>query len=113
MMVWLPLSSMRMSAQNPTDIDLEAGYVDPNSGYDEDQRSLILIPHIGIDDYTLTFYTSCDGYTLQLLDENDNIAFVTRIPIGATSLVFPSYLSGTYRIEIIRGYFCFWGFIHL
>ena len=112
MMAMLPLSSLRVSA-NTDDIDLNVEYIDPRDPYDPDPKSPILIPHVGIDDYTLTFYTPCDGCTLRLLDENDNVAYTTIIPIGTTTLSLPAYLSGNYEIQIIRGNFCFWGYINL
>ena len=113
MMAFLLLTSISVSAKQPTDINLEAGYVDPEDEGGDPHRSPILIPEVGIDNYTLTFYTPCDGCTLRLLDENDNIAFVTMIPVGSTTLVLPSYLSGTYQIQIISGNICFWGYIDL
>ena len=113
MMVFLLLTSISVSAKQPTDINLEAGYVDPEDEGGDPHRSPILIPEVGIDNYTLTFYTPCDGCTLRLLDENDNIAFVTMIPVGSTTLVLPSYLSGEYQIQIISGNICFKGYINL
>lgn len=112
-MALLPLSSVSVNAENPDDIELEAGYDDPNYPLDPDHRTPILIPHVGIDGYTLTFYTPCDGYTLRLIDENDTVVYTTVIPIGATTLVLPSYLSGEYKIEIIQRIYCFWGYIEL
>jgi len=113
MMALLPLSSLSVSAENPGDIDLEVGYVDPGSTQDPDDRAPIFIPHVGIDGYSLLFYTPCDGSTLRLLDENDNVVYSTVIPDGTSTLVLPSYLSGNYRIEIIRGAFRFWGYIEI
>ena len=113
MMGFLLLTSISVSAKQPTDINLEAGYVDPEDEGGDPHRSPILIPQVGIDNYTLTFYTPCDGCTLRLLDENYNIPFVTVIPVGTTTLVLPSYLSGTYQIQIISGNICFWGHIDL
>lgn len=113
MMAFLSLSTISASANNPTDINLEAGYVDPEDEGGDPHRSPILIPHVGIDNYTLLFYTPCDGYTLRLLDEYDNIAFVTVIPVGTTLLVLPSYLSGIYEIQLISDNICFWGHINL
>ena len=113
MMGFLLLTSISVSAKQPTDINLEAGYVDPEDEGGDPHRSPILIPQVGIDNYTLTFYTPCDGCTLRLLDENYNIPFVTVIPVGTTTLVLPSYLSGTYQIQIISGNICFWGYIDL
>ena len=112
-MALLPLSSVCVSAQNPDDIDLEAGYVDPSSGDPGNQRSPILIPHIGINGYTLLFYTPCDGCTLRLSDEDGCVVYTTLIPTKATTLILPSYLSGEYKIEIIQGIYCFWGYVEL
>lgn len=108
-----PLSSIKISADNPDDIDLEVGIIDPDDLKDNDPKSPIIIPHVGIDGYTLYFYTPCDGCVLRLSDENDNVVYSTVIPTGTTTLVLPSYLSGIYKIEIIQGFYCFWGYIEL
>lgn len=113
MMTLFSLMFIPVSAENPTDINLVVGYVDPDEGKDDYPRSPIQIPHVGIDDYTLTFYTPCDGCTLRLLDENDNVVYVTVVPVGATTLVLPSELSGSYQIQIVSGNICFWGYISL
>ena len=106
------LSSVRVSADNPKDIDLTVGYTDPGNG-GQMPRTPIVIPHVAIDDYTLTFYTPCDGCKLLLLDENESLAFSTVIPVGTSTLVLPSYLSGEYQIQIISGNICFKGYINL
>lgn len=112
-MALLPLSSVSVNAENPDDIELEAGYVDPNEPLDPDHRSPIIVPHVGINGFSLIFYTSCDGCILRLLDENENVIYTTMIPVGTSTLVLPSYLSGNYRIEIIPGTIYFWGNIEV
>ena len=112
MMAMLPLSSMSAYA-DPTDVDLEVGYYDPDEENQGSNRTTTFIPHLGIENYTLYFYTPCDGCVLRLSDENDNVVYSTVISTGATSLVLPSYLSGDYKIEIIQGIYCFWGYIEL
>lgn len=112
-MAILPLSSINVCADNPGDIDLEAGYVNPSSGDIETPRTPIIIPHVGIDGYTLYFYTPCDGCVLRLSDENNNVVYSTVIPTGAATLILPTYLFGNYKIEIIQGFYCFWGYIEL
>lgn len=112
-MALFPLSSVSVKAENPGIIELEAGYDDPNYPLDPDHRTPILIPHVGIDGNTLLFYTPCDGCTLRLLDESSNVVYTIVIPVGATTHVLPSYLSGEYKIEIIQGIYCFWGYIEL
>ena len=106
----LPLSNLYVMAQP---IDFGVGYVDPTDPKDDYPRSPILVPEVDIDGYTLTFYTPCDGCVLRLIDENDVVVYSTVILTGATSLVLPSYLSGDYEIQIVRGIFCFYGDINL
>lgn len=106
----LPLSNEGVMAQS---IDFGVGYVDPTNPKEDDPRSPILVPEVDIEGYTLTFYTPCDGYVLRLVDENDAVVYSTVIPTGATSLVFPSYLSGNYEIQIVQGNIYFYGNIYL
>ena len=96
---------------DPVGIDLQ--YVDPDNGDEGLHKSPITIPDIGLEDYTLYFYTPCDGCTLRLLDENENVVFSTVIPTNTASLVLPSTLSGEYEIQIIQGNICFYGYINL
>ena len=95
------------------EVDLQVGIVDPNDGDGGQHKGPVLIPSISIEGYTLYFTTPCDGCTLRLLDENDVVVYSTVIPTGTTSLVLPSYLSGEYEIQIIRGNLCFYGYITL
>lgn len=95
----------------PDGVDLE--YDDPENGGLGQQKTPIIIPEISLEDHTLYFYTPCDGCTLRLLDENDNVVYSTVIATGTTSLVLPSTLSGEYEIQIIQGNICFYGYINL
>ena len=97
----------------PEGIVLHVGYEDPIYGDDGLQRSPILVPEISLDGYSIIFDTPCDGCTLRLLDANDNVVYSTIIPTGTTSMVLPSSLSGEYKIEIIQGNLCFYGYIFL
>ena len=87
--------------------------VDPTTGQEDPTRGPVLIPTISLDDYTLTFETSCDGCLLRLVDDSDEVVYSLVIPTGTTSLVLPSYLSGTYELQIIQGNYCFYGDITL
>ena len=111
--VTLCFSNVYVYAGNPTCIELQVGYVDPNDGKDGEQKSPILIPQLSIDGSYIIFDTICDGCVLRLLDEDGNVVYTTIIPTGSTTLVLPSNLSGEYEIQIIRGNFCFWGYIIL
>ena len=98
---------------DPESIVLQVGYEDPDYGDEGQHKSPILIPEISIEDYTIYFNTPCDGCSLRLVDENDNVVYSTVIPTGTTSLVLPSSLSGEYEIQIIQGNLCFYGYINL
>lgn len=76
-------------------------------------KSPIQVPSVSLENHTLYFDTPCDGCTLNIVDENDVVVYTLVIPTGTTSLVLPSTLSGDYTIQIIRGYYLFYGTINL
>ena len=106
----LTLGNVSVYAE-PESVDLQ--YDDPGSGNEGQQKTPITIPDISLENHTLYFYTPCDGCTLRLLDENDNVVYSTVITTGTTSLVLPSTLSGEYEIQVIQGNICFYGYINL
>ena len=72
-----------------------------------------LFPSVFLDGSTLFFtppYSSC---TVQLLDENGDVVFSVFVPTGTMQVELPEDISGCYRLQIIRGRFCFWGWIEL
>ena len=94
-------------------IPLEEGYINPTSPHGGLPKSPIQVPEISLDDYTLYFFTPCDGCTLNLVDENNVVVYTIVIPANTTSWVLPATLSGEYELQIIRGNHCFWGMIEL
>ena len=111
--VTLSLVSINSKANDPIDIKLEVTYDEPEEPQNPGQRCPIQIPRIGVEDFSVYFYTPCDNCTLRLINEDNEVEYSTTIPSGTHTMVLPSYLSGEYRIEIQRGRFCFWGFIEL
>ena len=102
----------KVVADNIT-VPLTGGYIDPTIGQDNPHKGPVLIPEVSLDDHTLYFYTPCDGYTLNLVDANDVVVYTIVIPVGTTSWVLPSSLSGEYELQLITGNYCFWGMITL
>lgn len=81
-------------------IPFQTGYIDPTRpGF---PKSPVLAPTVYIDGNVLTFETPCDGCVLQLVDEDGDVIYTIIIPAGTTTLVLPSYLSGTFELQIIR-----------
>lgn len=110
----LASSYVDVKAQNAgNEIDFQVGLVDPTENHEPYQKSPIQVPSVSLEGHTLLFATSCDGCTLCLSDDNGTVAFSTVIPTGTTSLVLPSYLLGEYKIQIIQGNICFYGYIVL
>ena len=107
---------MMLAASNLCDPDFPLPldpYIDPTKPLDPNQKSPVCVPLIYQDDHELTFGTSCDGYTLQLLDEYENVVYSIVISTGTATLNLPATLSGTYTIEIICDNITFVGEIEL
>jgi len=109
-MALLPFASVCVSAL-AVGVQLQVMYIDPTNDKPTDPKSPVLVPEVSIDDYVLTVDDSCLGCELRLVDENDNVVYTTVIT--SNTLVLPSYLSGEYELQIIRGIYCFYGFIEL
>ena len=71
------------------------------------------IPIVFLDGYTLYFDTPCDGCTLQLVDEDDFVVYSVTIPAGSIEWELPEVISGEFVLQIIRGRYCYWGWIEL
>ena len=94
-------------------VPLTRTYVDPTDPLNPNHKSPVIAPTVYIDGYALTFETPCDGCTLQLVDENDVVVYSIIIPAGTTTLYLPSYLEGTFELQIIDGEWLFYGEIEL
>ena len=49
----------------------------------------------------LTLPAFDEGFTLQLLNEDETVIYSTYIPAGTTQVVLPSMLSGAFEIRLI------------
>ena len=103
----------RVALMPPPEVQLEVSKIDPTIMDDDQHKGPVQIPEVSLDDHTLYFFTPCDGYTLNLMDENDVVVYTIVIPTGTTSWVLPATLSGEYELQLINGNYCFWGMITL
>lgn len=106
----LALSSVNVFA-NLAPVPLEVDYIDPT--LHNTHKGPVLIPEVSIEDFTLYFETPCDGCLLRVVNDLGVTEYSTIIPDNADELLLPNYLSGGYEIQIIRGNFCFYGYITL
>ena len=77
------------------------------------KRSSVKTPSLSLENHTLYFNTSCDGCTLQLLDESGNVKYTKIIPENTSNITLPSDMAGGCELQIIRGQYCFYGLIDL
>jgi hypothetical protein len=87
----------------------------PTSSGNPHPRSPVLVPSATLDGYTFYINSSHPDYVLQLVDANDveTVLFETFVPESVNSVVLPSTFEGEYRIQLIWGYWCFWGYVTL
>lgn len=111
----LPLSMVRAEYPIPVfqQIVFEVRYIDPNITKNPLPKSPVQYPYIGIDNYTIYFFTPCDSCTLRVVNEDGEVEYSTVIPTDCESLELPSTLEGEYEIQIIRDNYCFYGMINL
>jgi hypothetical protein len=105
-------TSMTFGQKNQV-VDFQVSIFDPTGPLGNPHKSPIDFPEVSLDDHTLYFGTSCDGCTLNIVDENNVVVYTLVIPSGTTSLVLPSTLSGKYELQLISGNYLFWGVITL
>ena len=103
---------------DPEQVDLEVSIWDPttqNGGIHKapPRPSAVHIPIVFLDGFTLYFDEPCSGCTLQLVDEDEEIVYAVALPNGTTEWELPELVSGEYKLQIIRGRYCFWGWIEL
>ena len=95
------------------EIDLTVSIIKTQKPGEQLPRNPVEIPSASIDGYT--FYINCShpDYVLQLVDVNDGetVLFETFVPAGINSVVLPSSLEGTFKIQLIYNCWCFWGYV--
>ena len=99
-------------------VDLQVSYDNPGTQKGGPHKappcpSAVQIPTVFLDGYTLYFDEPCSGCTLQLVDEDEEVVYSVVLPNGTTEWELPEALTGEFKLKIIRGNYCFWGWIEL
>ena len=113
LMVSLQGVAQTQSQQDPEVVILHIKTENPIQATGPIRRSPAMAPSVSLEDHTLYFNTPCDGCTLQLINEDGDVEVDMVIPEDTTTITLPFYLEGEYLIQIIRGRYCFYGFIEL
>ena len=94
-------------------LSLQVRLIDPWKPSTGIKRSPAKAPSLSIFDHTLYFATSCDGCILRLVNEDGDVEYAIEIPENTSTITLPFYLYGEYELQILRGNYCFFGFVEL
>lgn len=95
------------------EIELHVRNYDPSIGHKPINRAPIRKPSLSIDGNLLQINRACDGDIIQLVDENGDIQYSYVVNANSNQISLPNYLTGTFEIQLIRGRFCFYGYVEL
>lgn len=94
-------------------LDIRLSYTNPFPNYG---HAPVRPLYVSISDYTLFFWDECE-FTLYIKEEDENgdeqVVYTTTVQEEQTEIVLPSWLFGTYIIEVVRGSQTFVGEIEL
>ena len=93
------------------EIELHFRIYDPNIGHKPIGRAPMRKPSLFIDGYILQIENPRNGDIIRLVDENGNIQYSSVVDANSNQISLPGYLTGTFEIQLIRGRFCFYGYI--
>ena len=113
MMVSLQCVAQNQSEPETEQVELHVKKLNPVQTTGPIRRSPVMAPSLSLEDHTLYFNTPCDGCTLQLINEDGDVEVDLIIREDTTTITLPFYMEGEYLIQIIRGNYCFYGFIEL
>ena len=102
-----------IGAESQENLVLQVSYDDIPEIGNPKPKAPVRKPTIIKEGYNITFVSPCNGCTLRIVNEDGDVEYFTIVSDATKTLALPSYLSGEYRIEIIRGRFCFFGNITL
>ena len=84
-------------------IPLQVGIVNPTKPIGGIPRTPMVLPKVSQDGHTLYFNNVGYDLTLVLLDDEENEVYSTLVPAGATAVMLPSSLNGTYELQLYPG----------
>jgi len=90
---------------------LQVRIIDPTVQDEPIGRNPVDIPLLSVEANNISFITPCDGYTLRLVNEEGGIDYSIRIAANTSNITIPSYLTGEYELQLIRGQYCYYGYI--
>ena len=94
------------------EIVLQTRSLDPTDAAKPIRKSPAKAPSVRIEERSLLFLSSIQEGEVLVRNEEGEVVFVAVIGDGWQRIALPSYLSGTFLIEIIQGQYCYWGYVN-
>ena len=98
---------------NGGQIDFSFSEIDPTPIVPGNGKGPVLIPTVWQNGYLLDFNGTHDDYVLRIVDATDAVVYSAVVPSYQTLVWLPTYLVGTYRIELLTDLWLFYGVITL
>lgn len=95
------------------EVELYVRNYDPSIGHKPISRAPMRKPSLFIDGYLLQIENPRNGDIIRLVDTNGNILYSSVVDANSNQISLPGYLTGTFEIQLIRGRFCFYGYVEL
>ena len=96
-----------------TQIEFSIYWGDDTPSYPGNGKGSVLMPTVWQDGYLLDFHGTHDDYVLRIVDATNTVVYSMAVPSYQTQLWLPTYLVGTYRIELLTADWLFYGAITL
>jgi hypothetical protein len=84
-------------------LELNVQIIDPKETGNPHPRSPLCPPNVGMDGHTLYFETDHPDFTLVLLDEDGEEAYMVSIPTTVEQITLPVSLTGSYELQLYNG----------
>ena len=95
------------------EVELYLRIIEPGKESKPISRAPMRKPSLFIDGYLLQIENPRNGDIIRLVDENGNIQYSSVVDANSNQISLPGYLTGTFEIQLIRGRFCFYGYVEL
>ena len=96
----------------PVPVNLHMEIIDDTPDYPSVKKAPMRMPHVFIEDHTLSFPKFHPEYVINIV-QGDEVVYTAVIPSDVPTFELPSVINGECTIQLIRGRFCFWGYIEL
>lgn len=112
LMLFMAMGVTNLYAGEGDPLDLEVRIIDGKPTHQGNPRTPVLVPTVWQDGYELEIETPHAEYVLNIVS-GTTVVYTVVVSANVSLVVLPSWLSGTYELQLIQGNLCFYGYIDL